>query len=242
METVHINGKEYPVELILKNRGRSASARLRDGKIVIRIPKRAPESERTKIYENLRARCIRSIEKGRWREKKKLKLEHGGKVQILGKEYEVKVIEGKNRKVKIDGNMIIARTPDGNGIAERLGRAFLPEVEKRTRELNATHFNSEIASISLRNNRMRWGSCGRDGRISLSTRLLFTPPEILDYVIVHELAHTKVKSHGERFWGLVAKAMPDHADKRAWLRKNDSEIPTIVCRPKPPRTAASGAI
>ncbi len=227
METVQIDGRDYFVELILKNRGRTATARLRDGKIIIRIPKRAPEHERMEIFEDLLKRAARSIANGRWREKKKLELEDGGRLTVLGKAYALRIFPGKNRKMKIENDIIVARTPDGNGVAEKLGALFLPEVEKRVHELNESHFGAGISSVSLRNNRNRWGSCARDGKISLSTRLLFVPPEILDYVIVHELAHTKVKSHGKRFWQLVAKAMPDYLAKRRWLTDNDSEIPYI---------------
>jgi len=227
METLHIDGRDYAVELVLKNHGRTASARFRDGRIIIRIPRRAPECERREIYENLLKRAARSIANGRWRERKKLELRNGNMLTILGKEYGLKIVQGKNRKMKIEDDMIVARTPDGNGIAEKLGALFLPEVEKRVNELNELHFGAEISSVSLRNNRNRWGSCARDGRIALSTRLLFVPPEILDYVIVHELAHTKVKSHGKRFWQLVAKVTPDYLAKRRWLTDNDSQIPYI---------------
>lgn len=227
METVHIDGRDYAVELILKNHGRTASARFRDGRVIIMIPRRAPECERREIYENLLKRAARSIANGRWRERKKLELRNGDVLTILGKEYEFSVREGRNRKIKIEGDTIVARTPDENRITEKLGKLFLPEIEKRVHEINEMHFGAKISSVSLRNNRNRWGSCARSGRISLSTRLLFVPPEILDYVIVHELAHTKVKSHGKRFWQLIAKAMPDYLAKRRWLTDNDSEIPYI---------------
>lgn len=228
METIQINGKDYPVELILKNRGRTATARLRDGKIIIRIPGRALAYERKRIYENLLRRTASSIAKGKWKEKKKIKLKHGEKIEILGREYEVKVVGGKNRKIKFDENTLIIRTPGGTaGMEKKLHKHFLHYVESRLRELNELHFKEEINSVSLRNMKTRWGSCASNGRISLSSRLLFAPPEILDYVIIHELAHTKVKSHGKRFWSIVEGVMPDHKDRRTWLRKNDSNIPII---------------
>lgn len=228
METIQINGKDYPVELILKNKGRTATARFRNGKIIIRIPKRAPAYERKELYENLLRRTANSIAKGKWKEKKKLKLEDGEKIRILGKEYEVKVVEGKNRKIKFAKNTLVIRTPGGTaGMEKKLHKHFLHYVESRLRELNELYFKEEINSVSLRNTKTRWGSCSSNGRISLSSRLLFAPPGILDYVIVHELAHTKVKSHGKRFWSIVEGIMPDHKERRAWLKKNDSNIPII---------------
>ncbi len=228
METVQINGKDYLVELILKNRGRTATARLRDGRIIIRIPKRAPISERRELYENLLKRAASSIAKGRWKEKRKIRLEDRERLTILGKDYEIQILEGKNKRMKIKNDKLLIRTPDGiAGMEKRIGKLFLPEVENRLMELNNQYFDSEINSVSLRNSRTRWGSCSTNGRISLSARLLFAPPEILDYVIIHELAHTKVKSHGKRFWGIVEQILPDHKERRAWLRKNDSEMPVL---------------
>lgn len=226
METVHINGKDYPVELILKNRGKAATARFSEGKIIIRIPRRAPLPERKELYENLLKRASRSIAKGRWKEKKKIKLENGEKLSILGKEYEIRVLEGRNKRMRIENNRLLVRTPDGtSGMEKRMAKLFLPEVEKRLVELNGLYFGSDIASVKLRNCRTRWGSCASNGRISLSSRLLFVPPEILDYVIIHELAHTKVKSHDKRFWDIVESILPDHKERRTWLRKNDANIP-----------------
>jgi len=228
METIQINGKDYPVELILKNKGRMATARFRNGKIIIRIPKRAPAYERKELYENLLRRTASSIAKGKWKEKKKLKLEDGEKIRILGKEYEVKVVEGKNKKMKFAEDTLVIRTPGGTaGMEKKIHKHFLHYVESRLRELNELHFKEEINSVSLRNTKTRWGSCSSNGRISLSSRLLLAPPEILDYVIIHELAHTKVKSHGKRFWSIVENIMPDHKERRQWLRKNDSNIPVI---------------
>jgi len=228
METIQINGKDYHVELILKDRGRTATARFRNGKIIIRIPKRAPAYERKELYESLLRRTVNSIAKGKWKEKKKLKLIDGEKIEILGKEYEVKVTEGKNKKMKFTEDTLMIRTPGGTaGMEKKIHKHFLHYVESRLRELNELHFKEEINSVSLRNTKTRWGSCSSNGRISLSSRLLLAPPEILDYVIIHELAHTKVKSHGKRFWSIVENIMPDHKERRQWLRKNDSNIPVI---------------
>ena len=62
--------------------------------------------------------------------------------------------------------------------------------------------------------------------MTLNIRLLFMPEEILDYVIVHELAHSRYMSHGKRFWALVAKVLPDYDRRRKWLRdKGWSVVP-----------------
>lgn len=68
--------------------------------------------------------------------------------------------------------------------------------------------------------RTRWGSCSAKGTISLTWRLVMAPPEILDYVIVHELAHLKVKNHSSAFWKVVETYLPGYQNQRKWLKQN----------------------
>ena len=72
--------------------------------------------------------------------------------------------------------------------------------------------------IRLSNGRTRWGSCHRDGRISLNWRLIQVPLPLVDYVIVHELAHLREMNHSLRFWQSVARVIPDYAARRAKIR------------------------
>ncbi|HRN85403.1 MAG TPA: SprT family zinc-dependent metalloprotease [Hyphomicrobium sp.] len=72
--------------------------------------------------------------------------------------------------------------------------------------------------IAVRDQTSRWGSCSTTGVLSFSWRLILAPPEILDYVAAHEVAHLKEMNHGPRFWALVAKTMPDLEDAKRWLQ------------------------
>ena len=77
--------------------------------------------------------------------------------------------------------------------------------------------------LALTNARTRWGSAKSDGSIRLNWRLLHCAPEVLDYVVVHELAHLRVMDHSPRFWATVASVLPDHAALRRCLR--DAAVP-----------------
>jgi hypothetical protein len=78
--------------------------------------------------------------------------------------------------------------------------------------------------VSVRDQRSRWGSASRQKRLSFSWRLVLAPPEALDTVVVHELAHLRVFGHGPRFWALVASRRPDHVRWRRWLREHAYEL------------------
>lgn len=80
------------------------------------------------------------------------------------------------------------------------------------------------AAIAIRDPRTRWGSASRAGRLSFSWRLVLAPPEALETVVVHELAHLRVFGHGPDFWAVVASRRPDHRDWRRWLRLHSVEL------------------
>jgi predicted metal-dependent hydrolase len=78
--------------------------------------------------------------------------------------------------------------------------------------------------VSIRDTRSRWGSASRKGTLSFSWRLILAPPEALETVVIHELAHLRVFGHGPRFWDIVAGRRPDHAGWRRWLRTHSHEL------------------
>jgi predicted metal-dependent hydrolase len=80
-----------------------------------------------------------------------------------------------------------------------------------------------VPEIRLSNARSRWGSCHPAGYIHLNWRLIHLPLSLLDYVVVHELAHLRELNHSARFWRLVAEIIPDHAERRAEIRTRAHE-------------------
>lgn len=77
-----------------------------------------------------------------------------------------------------------------------------------------------FAGMQLRDTSSRWGSCSSQGRLMFSWRLAMAPPQVLDYVAAHEVAHLRHMDHSPAFWTLVARLMPDYQEHRRWLRKH----------------------
>ena len=73
--------------------------------------------------------------------------------------------------------------------------------------------------VRVRNQKRRWGSCSARGWLNFNWRLLLAPSQVLDYVVVHELAHLRELNHSPRFWSLVSAVMPEHTQWRTWLRR-----------------------
>ncbi|MEX0913192.1 MAG: M48 family metallopeptidase [Candidatus Paceibacterota bacterium] len=83
------------------------------------------------------------------------------------------------------------------------------------------HYGLSYKRVAIRNQRRSWGSCTSLGNLNFSYKILFLPPDLADYIIVHELCHLKELNHKERFWNLVAEIIPDYSAKRQTLKKYD---------------------
>lgn len=108
---------------------------------------------------------------------------------------------------------------DHHAIREQARR----ELPPRLLELAAQH-GFTVTRVSVRNQRSRWGSCGRDGHICLNWRLMLMPAFVRDYVLVHELMHLRRMDHSAAYWRLVADALPEYRSARDWLRRHGPSL------------------
>lgn len=117
------------------------------------------------------------------------------------------------------------------GPAERLSEAELRALtEQAWADLNARVqrlgplVGVSWGKVTVRHQRSRWGSCTLKGDLSLNCLLLLCPPEVRDYVVLHELCHRRQMNHSRAFWAEVERVMPDWQEKRRWLRQNGPAI------------------
>ncbi len=78
--------------------------------------------------------------------------------------------------------------------------------------------------ISVRKQKTRWGSCSKEGNLNFNCLLMMAPPEILDYVVVHELSHRLEMNHSPRFWSHVESILPEYKKSRKWLKGNGNRL------------------
>ena len=78
--------------------------------------------------------------------------------------------------------------------------------------------------ITIRNQRTRWGRCSSKGNLNFNCLLMLAPPEVIDYVVVHELCHRRELNHSDRFWTLVEQILPDYKQRQKWLKDNGGAL------------------
>lgn len=156
------------------------------------------------------------------------RFEEGETFPVLGTERRLKVAGVLWSMITNDAIKLARRRVDGSSIRAELERLYRQEA-RRYFTSRVDHFCEVMGvgyeQIQIRNQKTRWGSYSpRTGTLSLNWRLMMAPRDIVDYVLVHELAHAEHPNHGPRFWRLVAQHVPDYEDKNEWLKENSPQL------------------
>jgi predicted metal-dependent hydrolase len=168
----------------------------------------------------------------------------GGQIPFRGRLYRIRVVPAasgirRSHVAAFEDELVIHRAPSDRrsdvSILERWLRDVAREAIEAAVAAHADGLGVRPAAVTLRDPRTRWGSASRSGRVSFSWRLVLAPPEALETVVIHELAHLRVFGHGARFWALVASRRPDHRLWRRWLHDHSTELHTAL-DPATPRS------
>lgn len=102
----------------------------------------------------------------------------------------------------------------------KLAKQVIPEKVAYYARLMGVNYGQ----VSIRKQKTRWGSCSREGNLSFNCLLMMAPPEVLDYVVVHELSHRLEMNHSSRFWTQVEQVIPDYRKPRKWLNEHGGRL------------------
>jgi len=211
------------VDRIIRSKRRTVALIVEsDGSVTVRAPMRLPE------------RAIREfVEKHvDWVEKKKTEMravvpaqskqyQPGETFLYLGREYSLEIVQGQHKKLILEDRFKITESALENAELvfqnwyRQKAKQWIIERVRHLAESNQLHYEK----IKITSARTRWGSCSPKNTLSFSWRLMLTPPEVIEYVIIHELAHTVHHNHSKRFWNLVEKLLPDYKMRRKQLRQ-----------------------
>jgi len=138
----------------------------------------------------------------------------------------LRIAPGAGRLVRPDGDLLLVPgAPDR--VAARLS-GFLKQVARDRLAAASDHYAGRLgrgyARLTLRDTRSRWGSCTSDGGLMYSWRLVMAPPEVLNYVAAHEVAHLAEMNHSDAFWSVVTRLYGDYRAPRRWLREKGGDL------------------
>jgi len=199
-------------------------------------PHRAPLSEVETLIRKHGDWVARKLDE--WRERRHaaaapLRLTDGTRLPYLGGWLEIRITEGNNRALWTDGELptlsLHLRSPADTDVVtgKALRQKALRVFDERLAH-HAARFGIAPPPLRLSSARTRWGSCSLKTGIRLNWRLIHFAPHIIDYVIVHELAHLREMNHSPRFWAVVNHYFPDYRNARDSLKKLAGSLPALA--------------
>jgi predicted metal-dependent hydrolase len=209
-------------QLIRSKRKSIALIVQRDGKLIVRAPVRLSEARITQFI-NTKSDWILTRQKKAASQQTPLREYMDGETFLfLGRKIPLKLVDHQDVPLKMDANFLLKRSQH-----KQAAQLFTRWYQKQARQVftNRVEFFAQkngfsYARIRLSSARTRWGSCSSKGTLSFTWRLVMAPPEVIDYVVLHELVHLQIKDHSAAFWARVQEYMPDFKKKRAWLKTN----------------------
>jgi len=154
-------------------------------------------------------------------------LTDGSPFRFRGDEFILKISDDGENSVKIGhGKILTVTSTEGSksaGLRTQLDNWLQDSLKEDVKKL-LNHYtpilNVTPNGFRIGRARTRWGSCGKTGRIMINRKLIAFPPEILEYIIVHELCHLRIRNHSRTFWALVASILPDYESCKLFLNRN----------------------
>lgn len=227
-------GKKLPVKIYVERRSNIRFSIARKSAIM-RVPYGIPKAEYEKQYKRFKEWIIAEFDRVPELRQRFFGNEYqdGDVFKMMDKEFKISIqhVDRKSHHAILKENTVVfslsqyeERAFNQKAIKTLLSRVmgnhFLPEIERRVDKFNEQYFQERIENIRLKNNQSNWGSCSHNRNLNFSTRLLFAPSDVIDYVVVHELAHLKEMNHSPRFWKWVSDVMPNYQEKEKWLSEN----------------------
>ena len=189
------------------------------GRVVVRAPRTCKEE---RIFAFLEEKETWILRKKAEREGAGIRLPSekldGESVLLFGENYTLRLWEYGNVYLNVGEKQLFLPNQDTkkklvNFLKKEAKLLFLEYADRYAERMGTAY-----KKLSITGARTRWGSCSFDNSLRFSFRLLYAPKEMIEYVVVHELAHTKHKNHSPLFWAEVGKYIPDYKKRRKWLK------------------------
>lgn len=217
--------REIRIDKIIRSRRRTIALEIaRDASLIVRAPFRTPLDFIEKVVFKKRFWIKEKQEFVRDRYTKVIPKEFvsGEGFLYLGNMYKLEFVDVLNMPIVFNNSFKIARK--NYDIAKEILIGWYQEqaYQKISERVNwhSSLSGLKYNKIKLSDAQKRWGSCSAKGNLNFSWRLIMAPLRVLDYVVVHELAHLEEKNHSKRFWNKIKIMQPDYEQYKDWLKEN----------------------
>lgn len=197
----------------------------RDGRVSVMAPDQWSDEQVQHVLERKRAWIYRGL--AEWEDLNATRVERefvsGEGFLYLGSSYRLTLVERQNEPLTLKDGWFRLRADEVANAPERFKDFYRTKgLDRLPRRVAYYQVKMGVEAIGVRVMELknRWASCSSDHKINFHWKCLMAPMRILDYIVVHELAHLLHEHHTQAFWGTVDKVMPDYRDRKEWLRVN----------------------
>jgi predicted metal-dependent hydrolase len=216
--------EEIIIDKIVRSRRRSITLVVtQDSTLVVRAPLRASISYIESMIRKKSAWIRQKLFEVSLRPKAPAKeFVNGEEFLYLGQAYKLCLVEHANKDIELTDKLCLSARvkPIARYILKRWYKSAALKIIGQRCQCYADATGLKPVAIKITEARKRWGSCGSKGTLNFSWRLIMAPMEVIDYVIVHELAHIGQLNHSPAYWRKVADILPDYKKREKWLKEN----------------------
>ena len=211
------------IDQIIRSNRRSFGLEIKpDGRLIVRAPNRATRAEVQAVVARKAAWIAKTQAKlaKKYPELKPKAFVPGEHFYYLGEQYALKLISRQRPPLDLDGAFLLSQAKQDHA-KEIFTEWYREETRKITEDLidrYTRQYGFQVNQVRITSAMTRWGSCSGKNNLNFTYRLSMAPLEVIEYVVVHELAHLKVRDHSQAFWTAVAEILPDYDKHRKWLK------------------------
>jgi predicted metal-dependent hydrolase len=195
----------------------------RDGTVIVRAPLRTPEKLIRDFVES-KAGWVKDkqVEAQKYPLVPEKQYKSGETFLFLGQAYPLEIVTSQKSHLVFDDKYKLAQNavPKAKLAFTRWYKAQALKMLTERVEFYARKHGFKVQKIRISSARTRWGSCSSKGTLSFTWRLVMAPLIVIDYVVIHELVHLKIKNHSKKFWLALGGIMPEYKSHVQWLKKN----------------------
>lgn len=214
---------EINYDLIHSNRKTIGITVERDKNIVIRAPKEASQEEIDDFIKRKKYWIYTKLKHPqKYKKNTKKEFVSGASILYLGKHYKLDIVKEDLEGIKFLNKFMISKNNQENArdlfkqwYISKAKEKIIPKVQEFAEKLGVN-----CNSINIKEFTYRWGSCTPNNNINFNWRLIKAPTSVIDYVVVHELAHLLEPNHSNKFWSIVKTQIPKYKDAKEWLKTN----------------------